>query len=42
MKEKSSFQQDVEVVLQALERQKRDDPWEEGQRLYKKDVYKRQ
>lgn len=36
MKEKSSFQQDVEVVLQALERQKRDDPWEEGQRLYKK------
>lgn len=32
----SDFRKDVEVVVQALERQKRDDPWEEGEKLYRK------
>ena len=33
MGEISDFRKDVEVVVQALERQKRDDPWEEGEKL---------
>ena len=36
MGEISDFRKDVEVVVQALERQKRDDPWEEGEKLYRK------
>ena len=36
MREKSDFLKDVEIAVQGLERQKRENPQEEGEKVYRK------
>ena len=36
MREKSDFLKDVEIAVQGLERQKRETPQEEGEKVYRK------
>ena len=36
MREKSDFLKDVEIAVQGMERQKRENPQEEGEKVYRK------